>query len=111
MTLYCTVCLNPLPETRVVRGSPYCSPECRSAYRRWRRDSLAERRCRLCGRPKRKPRIATETITEASLAGMPCDMSQVVSVEIRPCALGAQATPQSVWEEQAAQRTGTMIRD
>ena len=93
MTLYCTVCCNPLPETRVVRGSPYCSSECRSAYRKWRRDSLAERRCRLCGRPKRKLRIATEPIARTESAGMPGDTSQVVSVEIRPCAPGAQATP------------------
>lgn len=90
MTLYSTVCRNPLPESRVVRGSPYCSGECRKAYRQWRRNDLAERRCLLCGGPKRKPKLATEPITGARGMRMPSDGNESCFKEIRPCAPGAQ---------------------
>jgi hypothetical protein len=91
MSLYCTVCRNRWPETRVVRGAPHRSPECRSAYRRWRRDSLAERRCRLCGRPKRNrevpPRRLQRCMTSEAepiiATGMPLGLFYASTYEVK----------------------------
>lgn len=49
-------CLAVIPEERAKRGCHFCSSTCHDEYRKQRRAQLAERRCRLCGRPKRKPK-------------------------------------------------------
>jgi hypothetical protein len=54
MTTYCVCCKAEILEKRARRGSHFCGDECRRAYRIARRQGLAERRCRLCGRTNRQ---------------------------------------------------------
>jgi hypothetical protein len=51
-------CLYVIPENRSRRGSHFCSQACHDEYRKLRRTELAKRKCRLCGRPMRRPRSA-----------------------------------------------------
>jgi hypothetical protein len=50
MILRCQVCQAEIPEDRLKRKSGTCSIECMREVKRLRRDLLAVRRCRLCGR-------------------------------------------------------------
>ena len=49
-------CLGLLPYRRAKRGAHFCSTECHREYRRIRRQELAGRKCRLCGRTPRPPK-------------------------------------------------------
>lgn len=50
-TRFCVRCREPIDPKRVMRGSSFCSNECRKADLKDRRDYRASRACRLCGRP------------------------------------------------------------
>ena len=53
MTRFCTFCRAEITEEiRIRRNSPYCSPECKRANDRERRELLREGRCEWCGRRK-----------------------------------------------------------
>ena len=84
MKFYCMVCRRVVPELRVRRKSPYCSKECRGVSRRARRDWMAKRRCRLCGRAFRR------RLERPARAGKGKGGRTGTVVEIRGCAPGAQ---------------------
>jgi hypothetical protein len=71
---FCTHCRNQVDENRAIRGSNFCSDDCREADRKERRALLASRSCRLCHRKIRKPKTTTELPT----------------IDFEGCALGAQ---------------------
>ncbi len=50
------ICLHAIPEHRRKRGSHFCGKTCHADYRRQRRQELADRKCRLCGRERRQRR-------------------------------------------------------
>jgi hypothetical protein len=51
---FCTRCREPIDPKRVMRGSSFCSNECRKADLNKRRDYRASKACRLCGRPPKR---------------------------------------------------------
>lgn len=59
-----------------MRGSNFCSDDCREADRKERRALLASKSCRLCHRKIRKPKTS---------AGLP-------TIDFEGCALGAHVT-------------------
>jgi hypothetical protein len=54
MSFGCVVCRLDIAQERARKGATTCSNECARAYRKAKRSELAEGRCRLCGRTKRK---------------------------------------------------------
>lgn len=65
---FCTRCQMPVDPKRVMRGSSFCSNECRRADLKDRRDYRAGKACRLCGRPPKqtKPKVVTLPLCDGS---------------------------------------------
>ena len=54
--LHASACIfETIPESRVSRGSCFCSTECQRIDKMERRRTKAQKCCRLCGRASRKP--------------------------------------------------------
>lgn len=56
---------------RVMRGSSFCSNECRKEDLKERRDYRASKACRLCGRPakhRKKPQIVSSAVCDGGTA-------------------------------------------
>jgi hypothetical protein len=74
-------CLHVIPEKRAKKSCHFCSPACHREYRRLRREGLAKRKCRLCGRPMRKPK--SQGLAETSAAKLDCVRSAQSATEQR----------------------------
>jgi hypothetical protein len=64
MITYCMVCRNPIPLARQNRSARTCNKECATAYRKGYNESLAERKCKSCGRRKRQPKAKGAVLQE-----------------------------------------------
>lgn len=67
---FCVRCKTEVDPKRVMRGSSFCSNECRKEDLKERRDYRASKACRLCGRPAkhRKPSIVSSGVCDGSTA-------------------------------------------
>ncbi len=55
MQRFCVRCRQEIPAQRVMRGSCFCSPECRREDKLERLRLKRSAHCRFCGRPLRRP--------------------------------------------------------
>lgn len=67
---YCVRDRKEIDPKRVMRGSSFCSNECRREDLKERRDYRASKACRLCGRPAKhgKPQIISSEVCDGGTA-------------------------------------------
>lgn len=57
MTRFCYLCGRAIADAkRIAKGGIFCSPECKRAHEREKRNARAKQFCRLCGRRYYRPR-------------------------------------------------------